>query len=384
MLLGTPQEFVQVERCCGMKVICNRGALLEALMVAGNVVAQRTPKPVLQCVKLTAADNSLTVAATDLEVAIRYTDNQVQIEQPGEILVPADKFRDIVRESVDDTLSVEIAGEQAVIKGQDSQFKIFTQKASEFPPVPDFEGDPDFQITGGTLKQLIGQTLFAAAKESTRYAFNGVLLVAKGKQLLFVSTDGRRLAQAKGDLVSEVKAKDGLKGIIPTKALQLVDKLIDDPEEAVGFQVRENQVIFHTSSATLTSNLVEGQFPPYEDVIPKDTDKKMSAATADFLSAIRRAALLTTEESKGVRMAFTKKGVTLSSRSPEAGEAEVKFACKYEGTDVEIGFNPTFLTEALRVVDSDDIALELTAANRPGLLKGGANFLYVIMPVNLQ
>src|SRR4051812_41846160 len=127
-----------------MKVICNRGALLEALMVAGNVVAQRTPKPVLQCVKLTAADNSLTVAATDLEVAIRYTDNQVQIEQPGEILVPADKFRDIVRESVDDTLSVEVAGEQALIKGQDSQFKIFTQKASEFPPVPDFEGEADF------------------------------------------------------------------------------------------------------------------------------------------------------------------------------------------------------------------------------------------------
>jgi DNA polymerase III subunit beta len=367
-----------------MKLICNRGALLEALMVAGNVVAQRTPKPVLQCVKLTAADNSLTVAATDLEVAIRYTDNQVQIEQPGEILVPADKFRDIVRESVDDTLSVEVAGEQAVIKGQDSQFKIFTQKASEFPPVPDFEGEADFQITGGTLKQLIGQTLFAAPKESTRYAFNGVLMVAKGKSVLLVSTDGRRLAQAKGDLVSEVKAKDGLKGIIPTKALQLVDKLVDDPEEAVGFQMRENQVIFHTSSATLTSNLVEGQFPPYEDVIPKDTDKKMSAATADFLSAIRRAALLTTEESKGVRMSFTKKGVTLSSRSPEAGEAEVKFACKYEGTDCEIGFNPTFLTEALRVVDNDDIALELTAPNRPGLLKGGANFLYVIMPVNLQ
>jgi DNA polymerase III subunit beta len=112
-----------------MKLICNRGALLEALMVAGNVVAQRTPKPVLQCVKLTAADNSLTVAATDLEVAIRYTDNQVQIEQPGEILVPADKFRDIVRESVDDTLSVEVAGEQAVIKGQDSQFKIFRVSA---------------------------------------------------------------------------------------------------------------------------------------------------------------------------------------------------------------------------------------------------------------
>ena len=149
-------------------------------------------------------------------------------------------------------------------------------------------------------------------------------------------------------------------------------------------QVRENQVIAHTSSATLTSNLVEGQFPPYEDVIPKDSDKKMSAATADFLSAIRRAALLTTEESKGVRMAFGKKGVVLTSRSPESGEATINFPCKYEGTDVEIGFNPQFLTDALRVVDSDEISLELSAPNRPGLLKGGADFLYVIMPVNLQ
>jgi DNA polymerase III subunit beta len=368
-----------------MKVICNRGALLEALSVAGNVVNPRTPKPVLQCIKLTAGEDRITLAATDLEVAIRYSDAQVQIEQPGETLLPADKFRDIVRESMDDTLSISLSGDRAVIKGQDSEFKIFTQPASEFPPVPDFEGEADFEVAGGHLKQLINQTLFAAAKESTRYAFNGVLVVAKGKKISLVSTDGRRLAQANGDLSSAGKlSKDGVKAIVPTKALQLVDKLIDDPEEAVAFQVRENQVIVHTQNATLTSNLVEGQFPPYEDVIPKDTDKKMTASTADFLSAIKRAALLTTEESKGVRMNFTKNGLKLTSRSPEAGEAEVNFACKFEGGDVEIGFNPNFLTEALRVVDTDEIALELTAANRPGLLKGGANFLYVIMPVNLQ
>jgi DNA polymerase-3 subunit beta len=367
-----------------MKVICNRGALLEALTVTANAVAQRTPKPVLQCLKVTAADNTLTIAATDLEVAIRYSDNQVQIEQPGEALLPADKFRDIVRESVDDTLSIEVADDNAHIRGQDSHFKIFTQNPKEFPPIPDFEGEADFEIPGGHLKQLIGRTLFAAAKESTRYAFNGVLASAKGRKITLVSTDGRRLAMANGDLTSDKLSKDGAKAIIPAKALQLVERLIDDPEEAVGVQLRENQVIFHTASATLTSNLVEGQFPPYEDVIPKDTDKKMTAATADFLSAIRRAALLTTEESKGVRLNFTKKGLKLTSRSPESGEAEINFACKYEGSDVEIGFNPTFLTEALRVVDSDEISLELSAPNRPGLLKGGANFLYVIMPVNLQ
>jgi DNA polymerase-3 subunit beta len=368
-----------------MKAICNRGALLDALNLTGNVVAARTPKPVLQCLKLTADGNSLTVAATDLEVAIRYRDNQVQIEQQGETLVPADKLRDIVRESIDDTLSIEITGDNANIRGQDSHFKIYTQKATDFPPIPDFEGKPDVQISGGTLKQLIGQTLFAAAKESTRYAFNGVLVVVKAKKISLVSTDGRRLAMAKGDLApGDNLDKEGKKAIVPTKALQLIEKLIDDPEELVGIQIRENQVIFHTSSATLTSNLVEGQFPPYDDVIPKDVDKKMSASTADFSSAIRRAALLTTEESRGVRLAFSKKGLVLTSRSPEAGEATINFPCKFEGGDIEIGFNPLFLVDALRVVNTDEVSLEMTAANRPGLLKAGANFLYVIMPVNLQ
>jgi DNA polymerase-3 subunit beta len=338
---------------------------------------------VLLCVKLTAADDRLTVAATDLEVAIRYSDSQVQVEQPGEVLVPADKIRDIVRESVDDTLSLDISGETANIRGQDSHFKIFTQSVADFPPVPDFEGEPDLEIPGGLLKQLIGQTIFATQKDATRYAFNGVLFSIKGKKLALVSTDGRRLAMSKGDLISD-KLSEGAKVIVPTKALVLLDKLISDPEEAVGMQIRENQVIFHTSNATLTTNLVEGQFPPFEDVIPKDVDKKMTAATADFLGAVRRAALLTTEESKGVRLQFNKKGLVVTSRSPESGEATVNFPCKFEGSDIEIGFNPTFLTDALRVVDNDEISLEMTAPNRPGLLKAGANFLYVIMPVNLQ
>ena len=374
-----------------MKVICNRGALLEALTVASNVVQARTPKPVLQCVKLTAAEDRLTLSATDMEVAIRYTDTQVQVEQPGETLVPADKFRDIVRESVDDTLAIEVAAEAdavggtfANIRGQDSHFKIFTQKSAEFPPIPDFEGEADFELPGGQVKALIGQTLFAAAKEVGRYNFNGVLAAAGNKKIALVSTDGRRLAMARGDLATDRLPKDGAKVIIPTKALQLIDKLIDDPAEMVGFQVRENRVIFHTASATLTSNLIEGSFPPYDDVIPKDTDKQMTAATADFLSAVRRAQLMTTEDTKGVKLFFSKKGLVLTSRSPEAGEATINFACKYDGADIEIGFNPVFLTEALRVVDSDEVSLEMTAPNRPGLLKGGANFVYVIMPVNLQ
>lgn len=367
-----------------MKVICNRGALLEALMVAGNVIATRTPKAALQCVKLSAENNELTVSATDLEVAIRYRDNQVEVAEGGEVLVPADKLRDIVRESIDDTLSIESAGEMVQVKGQDSVFKIYTQPLEAFPPVPGDDGKFDFQVAGGQIKQLIAQTVFATAKESSRYAFNGVLMNLKNERLSLVSTDGRRLAEARGDLASGKVEQSGALAIVPTKALSLIERLIDDPEELVGFLVRENQIIVHTPSATLTSTLVEGQFPPYEDVIPKDCDKKMTASTADFLSAIKRAALLTTEESKGVRLAFSKKGLVLSSQAPGAGEATVNFPCKFEGADLEIGFNPQFLVEALRVVDSDEISLELSAANRPGLIKGGPNFQYVIMPVNLQ
>jgi DNA polymerase-3 subunit beta len=367
-----------------MKVICNRGALQEALTIAGTVSSARTPKPVLQCVKLTADNDRLTIAATDLEVAIRYSDTQVQIEQTGETLVPADKLRDIVRESIDDTLSLELHGEQLHIKGQDSHFKIFTQSPAEFPPVPDFEGKADFEVPGKQLKQLIAQTLFAAAKEATRYAFNGVLTTVRGKRLILVATDGRRLALAKGDLVSSEGVTEGGMSIIPAKTLNLVDKLISNPDDPVAVKISENQVIFRTSDATLTSNLIEGQFPPYEDVIPKECDRKMTAGTADFLSAVRRSALLTTNDSKGVRMTFTKKGLTLSSRSPEAGEATITFACKFEGPDVEIGFNPLFLTDALKVVNTDEISFEMLAPNRPGLLKAGQNFVYVIMPVNLQ
>lgn len=369
-----------------MKLICNRGALLDALVVTGSVVAARTPKPILQCVKLVAEGNELTVSGTDLEVAIQYRDCQVEVSSKGEAVVAADKLTAIVRESVDDTLTLELEGDMLHIKGQDSHFKIYTQTGDAFPPVPGYEGESDLEISGGQLKQLIGQTAFAAAKESSRYAFNGVLLNIKGKRLSFVATDGRRLAEARGDILSgnQKGEKDGGKVIIPVKALNLIEKLIDDPEGPVGFQLRENQVIVHTSNATLTTSLLEGQFPPYEDVIPKDADKKMVASTADFLSAVRRAALLSTEESKGVRLAFTKKGLVLSSQSPGAGEATIKFACKYDGADLMIGFNPVFLVDALRVVDSDEISLEVSAANRPGLLKGGTNFQYVIMPVNLQ
>ena len=267
-----------------MKVICNRGALLEALMVAGNVAAARTPKPILQCVKLSASGNELTVSATDLEVAIRYRDNQVEVTQPGEVLVPADRIRDIVRESIDDTLSIESAAEMAHVKGADSIFKIYTQAAEGFPPVPGYEGTSDFEVAGGQLKQLIGQTVFAAARESSRYAFNGVLLNVKGKKLSLVSTDGRRLAEAKGELASggTKSEKETTKAIIPVKALQMIEKL-----EAARLEMRRNggDASNGKQDAPMTPDERAAGLAYLKD--PKLTERIVEAMIAEFSGEFR-------------------------------------------------------------------------------------------------
>jgi DNA polymerase-3 subunit beta len=369
-----------------MKVICDRGALVESLGLVGGVVLSRTPKPVLTCVKLTAGDDGLVLEATDTEVSVRLSTPRVEVSDAGSALIPADKLQQIVRESIDSTLTLSTDQDVAHITGQDSKFKIFGHPPTDFPSATEFKGEPDFTINAGDLHRLIAQTLFATARENSRYAINGVLVERSGNKLAVVATDGHRLALAKGTCkATKAEDTDSRSAIVPTKALNLLLRLFDDAEETVHVKIEDNQILFKTDAAVLVSNLVEGNFPPYADVIPKDGDKKASLATDLFISAVRRAALLTNEESKGVRMAFASEGLTLSSRAPEMGEAEIHVEMpEYSGEPVEIGFNPAYLLDALKVIDESQIHLELKGSNKPGVLRTGPNFLYVVMPVNLQ
>lgn len=366
-----------------MKVICDRGALVEALNLVGGVVVTRTPKPVLTCVKLSAADGTLTLTATDLEAAIRVSTARVEIAQPGETLVPSDKISQIVRESIDPTLTIESSGEETHIRGQDSHYKMFGYPVADFPSVPEFSGEADFEINAGPLAQLIHQTIYATARENSRYAINGVLLEREGNKLTVVATDGHRLALAKGDCKGDKKANRS--AIVPTRALQQLLKLLGDAEEIVRVKIADNQILFATDYALLTSNLVEGNFPPYKDVIPKDGDKRATLDTGSLTSAVRRASLLTNEESKGVKLAFSKTGLKLTSRAPELGEAEINVdIAGYDGEPVEIGFNPFYLLDALKVVPTEQVQIDMKAGNKPGVLRSGQTFQYVVMPVNLQ
>ena len=365
-----------------MKVIAQTGALQEALALAGSIVQSRTPKPVLQCVKLIAADNVLTILATDLEVGLRYQVTAVQIEREGQALIPADRLNGIVRESGgDETLTIEMEKETATVLGAGSRFKIFGYDPGEYPAVAEFAEPADFQVQARQLSDMIAKTLFATAKAHSHYAISGVLWEAGAKRLQLVATDGYRLAQAKGSLAKPATRE--VRAIVPGKLTGLIQRVAGGSEEVLDVKVLENQILVRTARATLVSSLVQGNFPKYTDVIPSECSRKAKVQTGQLEHRIRQAALLTNEESRGVRLSFKPEQVTLSSRAPEAGEAEVTCPIQLEGEPIDMGFNPNFLLEALKAIDSDTVSVEMNAASKPAVIRAGADLLYVLMPVEI-
>ena len=367
-----------------MKVNFNRSALAEALGLVASIVPSRTPKPILRCVQIVADDKEVRICATDLEVGINYLISEVQIEEPGEAVVPADRLLAVVRESVDEVLSLESSEGTCQIKGVDSHFKIYGHEPGQYPKVPDFDGSADIKVSLGNLQAGIQQSLFATAKESSRYAINGVLWEIKDKKMFLVATDGRRLARSKVTLSSAPKKEDGPTSIIvPAKAMGLLDKIGSNEKDVVSAKPVDNQILISCANVVISSNLVEGNFPKYEDIIPTDYDKKLTLSTETVLSAVRRASLLTSDESRSIKIAIDKDRLIFSGRAPETGDAQIEMRIEYNGDPIEIGFNPQFLIDVLRVIKTPDFDMELGQSDRPGLIKSGSDLLYVLMPINL-
>ena len=368
-----------------MKVSVNRSALAEALGLITSVVPTRTPKPILKCVRIAAADREMRIQATNLELGLDCLVSQVEVGEAGEAVVEAERLAAIVRESGEDVLVLESKDTTCEIRGADSHFKIYGQDPKQYPKVPSFgSGQPDLSISLEQLQMGVEQCLFATAKESSRYAINGVLWEVKGKKLILVATDGRRLARCRIDLQqAPAEALAEKKVIIPAKTMGLLQKIGPREKENVAIRLVDNQVLLSCANVVISSNLVEGNFPRYEDIIPADYDKRLTLPTEGALSAVRRAALLTSEDSKGIKLAVSSAAMVFSGSSPEAGAAEVSMPVEYEGEAIEIGFNPQFLIDALRVIRTPEFDMELGQSDRPGMIKSGADFLYVLMPINL-
>ena len=367
-----------------MKANFNRTALSEALGLLVSVVPSRTPKPILRCVKITAGKKEARICATDLEIGINYLINEVQVEETGEVVVPADRLAAIVRESVDEVLSLEAAEGTCQIRGADSHFTVYGQEPDQYPAVPGFDGQANMEIALNKLQAGCDQCLFATARESSRYAINGVLWEIKGKKLMLVATDGRRLARSRVNLASSPNEKlAAAKIIVPAKTMSLLDKIGSTDKDKVAIKLVDNQILFSCADVVISSNLVEGNFPKYEDIVPTDYDKKLNLSTEAVLSAVRRSSLLTSEESRGIKLTIESNKMVFSGRAPETGDAQVEMAIDYKGEPIEIGFNPQFLIDVMRVIKSPEFELELGQPDRPGLIKSGPDFLYVLMPINL-
>lgn len=366
-----------------MKLKFNRQEMADALSAIGGVTPVRSTKDILKCVRVEVQSDVLWLSATDMETGIRHAVTQIEVDDTGDTLVSGATFSKIVRECSDDVLVVKTVGNVMHIDGDGSHFQIVTQDSSEFPHVPTMEGDADLTVGFHTLTRLIDWTVFAAARESTRYAINGVLWEVNGEKLTLAATDGRRLSVAHGKLASAPGTAPS-QVILPTKALHLFARLPMDADAIVGIKLAPNQAILKVGSVTVSSVLVEGHFPKYQDVVPSDCDRLVELDTDEFHGALKRAALVTNEESKGVRLSFSADALTLSTRAPEQGEATITLPVSYRGEATEIGFNPIFLSDVLRVAHTDRVMFAFKAANRPGIIKTGEDFIHVVMPVNLS
>ncbi len=370
-----------------MKTVLPRQEFQEALTAAATLTSSRTTKPILSCVKLTASKKKAELTASDGEASLNLGVTAITTQKEGTAVIPADRLLGIVRELNDVELQIESDDRYCTIRGEGSEFRIFVMDAADYPPAPEFDGEADLVIDGGELRRMISLTLYAAAKETSRYAINGVLWEKQGKRLFLVATDGRRLARSGGEV--RATSSGDFEAIVPGKALGVFEKVFtapkSDEEWRVDVKLLPNQILLRSGDRVLSTVLVEGHFPKYQDVIPKSNDKKAGMRRDELLSAVRRAALLTTEESRAVKLAFGAKELVITSQSPEQGDARVQMPIRYEGTPLEIGFNPHFVSDCLRAVPYETVFIELQESFRPGILCGEDKneFLYVIMPVSL-
>ena len=365
-----------------MKIRCETKKLHEAFQAVQSIIPPRSTKPILANVKMLAKGNEIQLLATDLEVGIRRTVTEVEVLEAGACIAPAARTAAILREAGDTTVELTASKTSCHISYEESNYDLVSEDPDEFPDVPDFEEGAALEIERDTLREMIHRTAFAAAREKTRYALHGVLFKVKKDNLTMVATDGRRLAYVRKKAAKATKEEHSV--IVPSKAMRELEKLTEAAEEPVKLRIGERSIIAKVGHTVLSSRLVEGQFPDYEAVIPKDCDKKMSLGADRFLSAIRRAALFTGEEARSIRLHLTKGKMLLLAESPDLGKAEIELELDYKEGEVEIGFNPDFLADALRVVGPAEIKFELKDSAGPGLLREGKDYIYVVMPVSLD
>ncbi|HOP06331.1 MAG TPA: DNA polymerase III subunit beta [candidate division Zixibacteria bacterium] len=350
-----------------------------------QVVPTKSTLPILTNVLIEALDNKLKISATDLDVSITEA-IECDVSKKGAVSVPARILSEIIKEIPESEITVEVNGSRMEIKIPNGSYKIGTVAADDFPKLPAVNTKREIKIAGNELVQMITKSTFACSDDETRPALNGILWQTKGDKMQMVATDGHRLAKA---AVENTKLR-GLNEdvIIPPKVLNLIPKLVDDPKTEVGIIFGENNIVFNMEEVILTSRLIEGPYPNFEQVIPKANDKKLQVSKAELSGAVRRVSILSNALTHQVKFTLKNGSLTLSTTNADmGGEGKETIECDYRGDDIEMGYNANYITDILGKMDGDDVIFELSTPVAAGVVYGAEvpkdDFLCLIMPLRL-
>ena len=379
-----------------MKFKIHRDHFSNGLQQVLNVVGSKATMPILSNVLIEAEGETISLTTTNLDLGIRAR-IKATVEEEGAVTLPVKRLATIVKELPNSDVKVEASpNNQVKIASGGSNFKIMGISREEFPALPEFNDDRSFTIEQGGLANMIKSVAYAQSSDETRYMLNGVYFNflepengGAGK-LSLVATDGRRLAK----IDHEMEVGDGMSGslILPAKTVSELTRLLDKGETLkIAFNDRRAAFQIHTKDDSdgfvgdihLVSKVVEGNYPNYQQVIPKETHQRIKVERELFLQSIHRAALVTTDKSNQVKIQISNNLMELSASSPDFGESHESLAIDYSGPDLQVAFNPQFLMDPLKALAKDEIFFELKDEVSPGVFKTLESFLCVIMPVRL-
>jgi DNA polymerase-3 subunit beta len=367
-----------------MQFEISREALIKPLQLVTGVVERRQTLPVLSNVLLALADGRLSLTGTDLEVELIGRVGVEGGKDDGEITVPARKLMDICK-SLPEGSTIKFSTEEgkAVIKVGRSRFSLATLPATDFPSVEESKGSFEISVNRVALRSMLDNTGFAMAQQDVRYYLNGLLLEVTPDYLRAVATDGHRLALHTERVQVGVASKHQV--IIPRKGVQELARLLTEGEENVRLVIGSNHIRASTENYTFTSKLVDGKFPDYDRVLPKGGDKVMVGNRNSLKQALGRAAILSNEKFRGIRLMLANDELKILANNPEQEEAEDVVGVEYQAAALEIGFNVSYLIDVLNVLATETVQFTLTDTNSSVLIQAapGSAALYVVMPMRL-
>lgn len=363
-----------------MKLSVARGELLDALSVVGKGLSARSTLPILSGVLLTSSDGEIRLQATDLEVSVKRTCPAL-VEEEGQIVVPGKLLTEIVRSLPDAAVTLETEGEIAHIRCLHSSFTVKTLNAADFPKFPEVVVEETVSLPSSVIASVVKKVSKSVSRDETRATLTGILVVVEGPSLRMVSTDSYRLAIS--EVMMEGELESGLNVVIPGRALDEITRLAAESEE-MRIGLTENQVVFEFGQTIFVTRRIEGNFPNYKQIIPKESSTSVEVSGEELIAAVKRVSLMALHNSPiKLQVSVEDQTLSLSAMTQDVGEASEDVMVKAEGSDAGIAFNHSFLMDGLSSAGTETVRLEIKDHEKPGLIRSAEEdgFRYVLMPV---